>query len=419
MMVNAIAEQTKDWEWRRRKRSLMDKSCIIQSQSLSRKIVAYGRPLKNNAMKPSIFVRCLIVILLVLVQGSYGFQGRQERSLRGGRYSSRGYSRYSNNSSNDSSNNYPHYGQRRPSVASKVFRGLMFGVLGLALLALFFPAVIAGGCGALCCGLGAGAAVGAVATSSNGGDSRYRTQQQQQQHPFSRNNGDGQSQPGDYYNAAHSTAPPHRQSPARQESEFEDCARRAKQEVESSSSSTIQKNPLMQEPYSGQYSTSFVDRRTGVQHNATLNLSFTPDFHGRGFKISGEGDDADGKTVIEDGHVNYDGTAWWRERTIAGDVGLKVLSRGTFDFAQRTFNGTWLANTMEHGSYITFQATSLQVTNPQPSAPSADNQIPLVSASHVLASSSGGTVPVVSSTAVPSAYAPPSAGPPTVYALPF
>jgi len=144
------------------------------------------------------------------------------------------------------------------------------------------------------------------------------------------------------------------------------------------------------EPYSGKYVTSYVDRTTQVQWDATLNLHFTPDFAGRGYKLSGDGCDVDGRTVIEDGHANYDGTAWWKERTVTGDIGLKVLSRGKFDFPKRTFQGNWVANSGEEAAYITFQAEeeppstfllSDQQSHPRPSAPFEDDgDVPIVTA---------------------------------------
>ena len=65
-----------------------------------------------------------------------------------------------------------------------------------------------------------------------------------------------------------------------------------------------------------------------------------------------------GNTILEDGHVNYDGTAWWKERTITEHVGLTVLSRGAFNFTNCTFNGSWLVkDTMDGGNYTLFEAT--------------------------------------------------------------
>ena len=110
------------------------------------------------------------------------------------------------------------------------------------------------------------------------------------------------------------------------------------------------------QPYSGQYTTSFIDPESGVRHNASLCLFFAPDAQRQGYRISGQGSDIDGNTIVEDGFVNYDGTCWWIERTISGDVGLQVLSRGRFNFHQGTFDGNWLANTMLSGQYLSFKA---------------------------------------------------------------
>jgi len=129
-------------------------------------------------------------------------------------------------------------------------------------------------------------------------------------------------------------------------------ARLAKEQVEHNARGPRQ----LASPHSGLYSTSYVDRQSGVRHSATLNLHFTPDFSGRGYKLSGEGSDIDGDTVIEDGFCSHDGTAYWRERVVTKDVGLIVLSKGKFDFSRRNFQGTWLASSMEEGSYIVFEA---------------------------------------------------------------
>jgi hypothetical protein len=158
-------------------------------------------------------------------------------------------------------------------------------------------------------------------------------------------------------------------------SSFEDMARRAKEQVENA------RGPRqLAAPHSGLYSTSYVDRQSGDRHSATLNLHFTPDFRGNGYKLSGEGSDIDGDTVIEDGFASHDGTAYWRERVVTKDGGLIVLSRGKFDFSRRIFQGTWLASTMEQGSYIVFEAIDVAppgykgvlpeaVAVPVPSAP--------------------------------------------------
>jgi hypothetical protein len=274
-------------------------------------------------------------------------------------------------------------------------------------------------CAGACCGLAAANAAGGSNNNNNNNNNNNTPQQQAYSAGDHRN---PQSQGGgDYY-----ATPPSGEAMKRDNFDFEECARRAKQEVESLS----KEQPFGQgpPPFSGQYSTSYVDRTTGVPHDAMLNLNLTSDFRGQGFKLSGEGYDIDGKTVIEDGHANYDGTAWWKERTVTRDLGLRVLSRGKFDFVRRTFNGTWMANTMEHGAYMTFQAADsvAVVAVAQPLAPPGGS-IPVVSDAQIVDSGShSATIPVVSATAVsfntavvqassvPTVYVPP-ANPPTVY----
>ncbi len=114
-------------------------------------------------------------------------------------------------------------------------------------------------------------------------------------------------------------------------------------------------------PFSGEYVASYVDG--GKTRQVNLQLMFTPvdgvDKMGGGyFQISGSGNDIDGTTTIEQGVANMDGTAWWVEQTVTGEIGLRVLSRGKFDFTNHTFTGTWLSNTFQTGSYISFQRSS-------------------------------------------------------------
>jgi hypothetical protein len=328
--------------------------------------------------------------------------------------------------------------------------GLAVAGIGLALLGMLFPALGMAMCGCLpccmagaCCGLAAAGAAGTANNTNSNNQQQYNGGPAQGGANNNKHDQRYRSDPsqGDYY-AAESA--PRAGSSSQEFLKFEAAAQRAKQEVESSSTAQKQQpyvEPLAQ-PYSGQYSTSYVDRTTGVQHNATLNLSFTPDFYGTGFKLSGEGHDIDGQTAIEDGHVNCDGTAWWREFTISGDVGLKVLSRGKFDFEQKSFNGTWLASTMEHGAYIIFRAAGsgeeALMMQPQPYVPivatAGNSNIPVVSASQVVTISgirdfkiplvsatvvsTGSTSVAATTTASPSAYAyvpPANTGTPTVY----
>ena len=106
-------------------------------------------------------------------------------------------------------------------------------------------------------------------------------------------------------------------------------------------------------PHSGEYTTEYVDR--GITRSGTLTLEFS-DNDMNGYTISGKGSDVDGETVIEDGHANYDGMAWWVERNMTGDVGMQVLSTGTFDFDAHTFQGDWHSSTGVRGAFKSFCA---------------------------------------------------------------
>lgn len=104
--------------------------------------------------------------------------------------------------------------------------------------------------------------------------------------------------------------------------------------------------------YTANFRISYTDG--GKSLTGTLNISLENDGYS-GYKVSGTGGDADGKTTITDGVVNYDGHAWWLESTIDGrDKGLKVLSEGKFDFTNNNFTGTWKSNTKCDGEYTSF-----------------------------------------------------------------
>lgn len=293
--------------------------------------------------------------LAELIRGS-----SKSRFLRGGSYSSGGRSSYSYHSSsggggsNYSWNRNRNYnrngGNYRGGGFGRALGGFAFAVMGLAFLGL----LLGGGglsacCAALCCGA-AGAAVGA---SAGAGGSNYN-----------RNYYNGPHQPG-YMNSNFNGFP---------QQNFDQQVQQAKRDVENSFSTQGQGNA---QPFSGQYTTSFIDPESGTRHNASLCLFFTPDPQRQGFRISGQGSDIDGSTIIEDGFAKYDGTCWWIERTITGDVGLLVLSRGRFNFHQNTFEGTWLANSMISGPYLSFSPISMP--SQQQSLNSAGN-VPVVTA---------------------------------------
>jgi len=274
------------------------------------------------------------------------------RLLRGGSYSrggssyhSGGSSGWSSSSSNRNSNhshngnNYNNHSSngRGMSSVGRFFTGLAIaGVCLLALGMIFGTGTIGALCVPFlcCCGaVGAAAGVaGAAAASSSGSQGNHYVNEcsNDQNYRWGSNS-----------------------------NQFQNRVQQTKGEVESMSYTTHQQNHDSIQPFSGQYTTSFVDPESGKHHNASISIFFTPDPRGNGYRINGQGSDIDGNTVIEDGFANYDGSAWWIERNITGDLTLEVLSRGTFNFHQHKFEGTWLANTMLGGPYLSFAANQM------------------------------------------------------------
>ena len=101
--------------------------------------------------------------------------------------------------------------------------------------------------------------------------------------------------------------------------------------------------------YSATFSTHYTDRSKSL--TGELNIRLENDGFS-GYTIDGDGNDADGITQFTDGFVTYSGNAWWLEETLSGqDKGLKILSRGKFDFVNHTFTGTWRSSTECSGVY--------------------------------------------------------------------
>ena len=145
---------------------------------------------------------------------------------------------------------------------------------------------------------------------------------------------------------------------------FEDYVTSVEQEVDSlrknsdqAPNHTATAVPIVK-PFSGEYDASYIER--GETRSVNIELIFTP-IHGNGktergyFRISGNGKDPYAETKIEKGIANMDGTAWWVEETVSGKIGIKVISRGKFDFTKHTFKGTWYSDTAKKGRYSYFQ----------------------------------------------------------------
>mmetsp|Transcript_1557 Transcript_1557/g.2134 ORF Transcript_1557/g.2134 Transcript_1557/m.2134 type:complete len:331 (-) Transcript_1557:367-1359(-) len=281
------------------------------------------RPAAPKVMSIAIFLVVILGFALLELSAEV-----DHRILRGGSYSNGGSSSHSSWSSGGS-----HYNNNGRN-SNYYNNGNGIGFAGFILALMFFCFIVPGLCmaafvcfpclSALCCGTGLGAA---AMTNFNKNDHDHFNYQN---------------------NLNHTSNNPM----------FDQAVQRAKDEIRRQSSTTSFQSQPQAQPYSGQYTTSFVDPDSKVSHNASLCLFFTPT--NGGFQIAGQGSDIDGNTVVEEGFATYDGAAWWRERTISGDVGLEVLSRGTFHYPSQTFQGTWMASTMVTGPYASFAALNSQ-----------------------------------------------------------
>ena len=282
----------------------------------------------NTAANPAHFIPSFVDINAFRWKGvSYG-----RRDLRGGRsgsYKGGGSSGTHYNGGSSNSNWNRNNGSRRGlGTFGRVLGGLAIGVLALALFSALIPGLGVAACGGCCSALLAGACCGLFAARAV-------------------------NQSGSPYQSASTPIGVNGGQPSQDDMKFEEQAMRAKEEVESCSTYGGQFPSVS--PHSGEYSTSYTD--LGVHRTTTLRLYFTDS--GNGFKLSGEGQDIDGTTEIEDGRANYDGNAWWREKTKSGDVGLQVLSRGKFNFQGKTFEGTWFSSTLAYGAYSSFRVTNV------------------------------------------------------------
>jgi len=132
--------------------------------------------------------------------------------------------------------------------------------------------------------------------------------------------------------------------------EFEAAVSEARRNI-AYASSPLSSCGVRYQTYGGIFNSKYTDRgRTLV---AVLTLRLVNDGIS-GYTVEGEGSDSDGITKVTHGFITYNGSAWWLEEACSGDTGLKVLSKGTFDFANNTFSGTWRSSSQNQGDYVSF-----------------------------------------------------------------
>jgi hypothetical protein len=145
----------------------------------------------------------------------------------------------------------------------------------------------------------------------------------------------------------------------KKDSDFDAAVSEARRNIAYSSSPSNSCDVIYQ-TYGGIFDSGYSDR--GKTFEAELKLRFVND-GSSGYTIEGEGNDADGTTKVTDGFITYGGNAWWLEETFSGqDTGLKILSKGTFDFSTNTFTGTWRSSSKFQGKYVSFVGRSITKT---------------------------------------------------------
>ena len=142
--------------------------------------------------------------------------------------------------------------------------------------------------------------------------------------------------------------------------EFEAAVSEAKRNAAYSTPSSGSSCDVIYETYGGTFDSKYSDR--GKTLSAEMKLHLTND-GASGYSVTGEGSDADGTTKVTDGFISYGGNAWWLEETFSGqDAGLKILSKGTFDFTTNTFSGTWRSSSKYQGKYVSFVGKNITKT---------------------------------------------------------
>jgi hypothetical protein len=121
-------------------------------------------------------------------------------------------------------------------------------------------------------------------------------------------------------------------------------------------------------PTDGVYKLSYLSG--GFNKTGFATLSFVE--NGKGFDITGEIQDADGLSKINEGFASYDGKAYWVDTSTSSS--LIVVSDGVFDFDNSTFAGKWEADTGEESLYTSFELTNKPSPSSEPVAPESTTQ---------------------------------------------
>jgi hypothetical protein len=120
---------------------------------------------------------------------------------------------------------------------------------------------------------------------------------------------------------------------------FEEAVRKAKSNIQQQSRAALSHEQTTV-PYSEEYLTKLLCGNT--KRNGSITVVFH-DWSSDGYILSGKRIDNDGWTIITEGHANYYGMAWWKDKYMTDDFDMQVLLTSEFAFAERTFAGECMA----------------------------------------------------------------------------
>lgn len=153
-------------------------------------------------------------------------------------------------------------------------------------------------------------------------------------------------------------------SASNDEESFDKKVAAEQESVKESAKSNIEEKDPDVVPKGGSYLFSYKD--DGYEDKTGKAMLKFEDNNYDGYHIYGLITDDDGTSKIQEGFAGYGGRAYWVDEctaSVIGNVGLKVLSAGYFNFASGSFMGSWVASSSISGSYLSFQCVDAENTN--------------------------------------------------------
>ena len=119
-------------------------------------------------------------------------------------------------------------------------------------------------------------------------------------------------------------------------------------------------------PQSGTYNYTY-SMENDTPKSGKAKFTFTELDDRRGYKISGKIVNENGSSVIKEGNVCYNGkNAYWKNLMTQNGKPLAVINEGEFNFEDNTFQGRWVSNRGEQGTFSAFSLSDESAQQPLP-----------------------------------------------------